>query len=140
MGNTIIKASHVGSVTRKTSRPNGPPSEEELLIIERAAWQTRLSWAKSKRLKEAKQKSNLQKKKRAKEAKSERKAKRKTNKSYSTIAVGSEKVKETKKQRLEKPAVKMMTENQIVAKKLGISEGELNRRLNAVRNFNSNSI
>lgn len=49
MGNTIIRASHVGRVYHHVRARYGTPTEEELEIARRAAVHTRNRWAEERR-------------------------------------------------------------------------------------------
>lgn len=139
MGNTIIRASHVGAVQRQVGKYKGPPSEEDLAIAKRAATLTRQRWKESEKLKKAKSKAKLAKKKLAQERKSAAKAKRQAAKDK-TISTASTKQKtENQSQKLKQQPTVRAAATRTPAQRLGISESELDRRLNALRKFHSNS-
>lgn len=133
MGNTIIRVSHVGTVQHQVGKYTSPPSEETLAATKRAAVLTRQRWKEEEELKKAKDKARLAKKKRAQKRKRAAERKRQAYKDRTASTVNAPKTTDIPNQKPKQPSKAHAT----AAQKLGISESELGRRLDALRKFHS---
>lgn len=148
MGNTIIKVSHVGIVQRQIAKYNGPPTDEELAIAKRAAETTRKAWADRALQEREKYKVKLAKQKKAQERKDAAKAKRTaTIAKKAPLFHGEQRSSVIDQTSLNKQSKTGKTASNsgapaisTPAKKLGITDAEFERRLNALRKFQSESV
>lgn len=147
MGNTIIRASHVGTVQRQVPKYNGPPTEEDIAIAKRAAETTRKTWAERDKQDREKAIAKLAKRKKAQEQKSAAKASRAAAKAKKLSSSLPEKkcIKSDQKDANERISVQLKQSNASApvtstpARKLGITDAEFDRRLAALRKFRSDN-
>lgn len=113
MGSVIIKTSHVGSFSRRGKGYPGPATDEQKEIAKRAAVHTKKRWDAEKRLRNKKATANQHSK---------------TKKVIITSATQS-----PQDPGVSKVSIKLETTQAKQARKLGISEIELARRMKAVK-------
>lgn len=116
MGSVIIKASHVGSISRHGKGYPGPATEEQMELAKRAAVHTKKRWDAEKQHRQKKATSNPH------------------NKTKIVITSANQPPPEVT---VSKVAIKPETTRAKQARKLGISEIELARRLMAVERYRS---
>lgn len=116
MGSVIIKVSHVGSLSRHGKGYPGPATEEQMELAKRAAVHTKKRWDAEKQHRKKKSISKPHKKTKI------------------VITAANQPPPEL---RMSKAAINPETTGAKQARKLGISEIELARRLRAVEQYQS---
>ena len=130
MGSYITRKSHIGVPDRGSSAYPGPATDEEMEVAKRAAKLPKLRKATKKKIKTSQKKVSSQKSKFVKSI----------EKDKTKITFFKEpkiKMIETEKSDKKTNHNNLSTQLSRKAKKLGITEQELQRRISALRNWNS---